>query len=111
MKYVVIIGDGMADRPIDEIGGLTVLQKAVSLTWTGLRLKALSVWSGLYRREDSRPDVAKPEHNGLRSGRILYGTTPLEAASMGIELGEDRCGLFAGNSVHSRAVALVRQLS
>ena len=30
MKYAVIIGDGMADRPMDETGGLTVLQKAVT---------------------------------------------------------------------------------
>jgi len=28
MKYVVLIGDGMADRPVEELKGLTVLQKA-----------------------------------------------------------------------------------
>ncbi|MEZ5334671.1 MAG: hypothetical protein R2741_05245 [Methanolobus sp.] len=28
MKYVVLIGDGMADEPLEEIGGMTVLQKA-----------------------------------------------------------------------------------
>ncbi|VAX27938.1 Predicted functional analog of homoserine kinase, partial [hydrothermal vent metagenome] len=26
MKYIVIIGDGMADRPIEELGGKTPLQ-------------------------------------------------------------------------------------
>ena len=39
MKYVVIIGDGMADRPIDEIGGLTVLQKAVTPNMDRLAVK------------------------------------------------------------------------
>ena len=28
MKYVVIVGDGMADRPLKELGGKTPLQKA-----------------------------------------------------------------------------------
>ncbi|PIX87648.1 MAG: phosphoglycerate mutase, partial [Nitrospirae bacterium CG_4_10_14_3_um_filter_44_29] len=28
MKYIVIIGDGMADRPLDELGGKTPLQAA-----------------------------------------------------------------------------------
>ena len=28
MKYVVIIGDGMADRPLNELGGKTPLQAA-----------------------------------------------------------------------------------
>ena len=28
MKYIVIVGDGMADRPLKELGGKTPLQKA-----------------------------------------------------------------------------------
>ena len=28
MKYIVILADGMADRPLEELGGLTVLEKA-----------------------------------------------------------------------------------
>ena len=28
MKYVVMIGDGMADRPLEELGGRTPLQTA-----------------------------------------------------------------------------------
>lgn len=35
MKYVVIIGDGMADRPMDDMGGLTVLQKQQRRIWIG----------------------------------------------------------------------------
>ena len=28
MKYIVVLGDGMADRPIEEIGGKTPLEYA-----------------------------------------------------------------------------------
>ena len=28
MKYLILVGDGMADEPIDELGGLTPLEKA-----------------------------------------------------------------------------------
>ena len=28
MKYILIIGDGMADNPVPELGGLTPLQYA-----------------------------------------------------------------------------------
>ena len=28
MKYLVMLGDGMADYPVDELGNLTPLQKA-----------------------------------------------------------------------------------
>ena len=28
MKYVVILGDGMADRPMEELGGMTPLEYA-----------------------------------------------------------------------------------
>ena len=28
MKYLIILGDGMADWPIDEFGGRTILQNA-----------------------------------------------------------------------------------
>jgi len=28
MKYIVLIGDGMADRPLKELGGQTPLQAA-----------------------------------------------------------------------------------
>ena len=30
MKYIVMIGDGMADRPVEELGGKTPLQKAAT---------------------------------------------------------------------------------
>jgi len=33
MKYVVVIGDGMADYPLEELKGKTPLQTAQSPIW------------------------------------------------------------------------------
>ena len=32
MKYVIVLGDGMADRPIEELGGKTPLEYASTPT-------------------------------------------------------------------------------
>ena len=31
MKYVIFLGDGMADDPQEELGGLTMLEKALNI--------------------------------------------------------------------------------
>ena len=37
MKYIIVLGDGMADEPIGELGGRTPLQAAdtPALEWLG----------------------------------------------------------------------------
>ena len=51
MKYIIVLGDGMADEPIGNLGGRTPLQaadtkipvcKGVRL-WTGWRLMVVAV--------------------------------------------------------------------
>ena len=39
MKYVVIIGDGMADRPLNELGGKTPYKRHLPRIWTSLPAK------------------------------------------------------------------------
>jgi 2,3-bisphosphoglycerate-independent phosphoglycerate mutase len=98
MKYAVIIGDGMADRPIPELGGLTVLQKAVTpnMDWLarrGTRGMVRTIPAGL----PPGSDVANLSIMGYDPEKYYTGRAPLEAASMGIELGADdvayRCNL------------------
>lgn len=59
MKYVLIVGDGMADYPIPELGNLTPLQKANT---PNLNAVAANGKNGLLRTvpEDLNPgsDVA-----------------------------------------------------
>ena len=33
MKYIVLLGDGMADYPVDELGGKTPLEAARTPIW------------------------------------------------------------------------------
>jgi 2,3-bisphosphoglycerate-independent phosphoglycerate mutase len=98
MKYVVIIGDGMADRPIKDLGWKTPLQKAFKPNMDKL------VRKGIIGRVRTIPpgfhpgsDVANLNILGYNPREFYSGRAPLEAASMGIMLKEDdvayRCNL------------------
>lgn len=98
MKYVVLIGDGMADRPIAELGGKTPLQAASTpnmdrLASIGLCGMANTVPSGY----DPGSDVANMSVLGYDPAEYYSGRAPLEAASMGVELSPEdvafRCNL------------------
>ncbi|MCK5526010.1 MAG: cofactor-independent phosphoglycerate mutase, partial [Candidatus Latescibacteria bacterium] len=99
MKYAILIGDGMADYPIDELGGKTPLEAAHTPNMDRIARHGVG---GLVRTipEGKAPgsDVANLEILGYDSMRVLTGRAPLEAASMGIELAEHevafRCNLI-----------------
>src|SRR3972149_6313225 len=88
MKYVVIVGDGMADRPIKELDGLTPLQKAFTpnmdkLAKDGMMGMVRTIPKGFHPGSD----VANLSIMGYNPADYYSGRAPLEAASMGIELG------------------------
>lgn len=100
MKYIVIIGDGMADRPLKELGGKTPLEVArkpnMDFIARGGRCGLLKTLS------DDTPlgsDIANLSILGY-DPREYYpgGRGPFEAASMGIGLEKDdiamRCNLI-----------------
>jgi 2,3-bisphosphoglycerate-independent phosphoglycerate mutase len=98
MKYVVLVGDGMADRPIDALGGRTPLQVAHiphmdQLAEAGRCGLARTVPAGL----PPGSDVANLSIFGYPPQRYYSGRAPLEAAAMGILLEEGeiafRCNL------------------
>ncbi len=99
MKYVVLIGDGMADEPLEELGNRTVLQKASTpnmdyVTLNGRAGLAQTVPDGLHPGSD----VANMSIIGYDPKKYYSGRSPLEAASMGVELAQDdvafRCNLI-----------------
>ncbi|MDK2835123.1 MAG: 2,3-bisphosphoglycerate-independent phosphoglycerate mutase, partial [Methanolobus sp.] len=99
MKYVVLIGDGMADEPLEELGGKTVLQKANTpnmdyIVRNGRAGLARTVPEGLHPGSD----VANMSIIGYDPKKYYSGRAPLEAASMGIKIGGDdvafRCNLI-----------------
>ncbi|MBF0505836.1 MAG: cofactor-independent phosphoglycerate mutase [Nitrospirae bacterium] len=87
MKYIVIIGDGMADRPVEELGGLTPLKKAETpnmdrLASGGTVGSVRTVPPGMHPGSD----VANLSILGYDPQRYYTGRAPLEAASIGVAL-------------------------
>lgn len=98
MKYIVILGDGMADTPVPELGNRTPLEAAEKPNMDRL---AQHGTVGLCKTiPDGMPlgsDTANLSVMGY-DPRVYYsGRSPLEAVSMGIPLEEDdvtfRCNL------------------
>ncbi|HYQ47885.1 MAG TPA: cofactor-independent phosphoglycerate mutase [Thermodesulfovibrionales bacterium] len=116
MKYVVIVGDGMADRPLAELGGKTPLEYAHTpnmdrLASTGILGSVRTV------PEDMHPgsDVANLSILGYAPAEYYSGRAPLEAASIGVELGETdvafRCNLVTLKFSTDRTSAIMEDYS
>lgn len=93
-----MIGDGMADRKLAELGGLTPLQKAFTPNMDKLaREGTLGVVRTVPEGSPPGSDVANLSIMGYDPARYYTGRAPLEAASMGVDLGEGdvafRCNL------------------
>lgn len=90
MKYVLLIGDGMGDWPIKELGGKTPLEAAPT---PNLDFMAANGALGLARTvpEGMAPgsDVAIMSLMGYYPKGTLSGRGPLEAASRGLTTGPD----------------------
>jgi len=97
-KYVILIGDGMADLPIDDLGGKTVLEKARTpamdhLSKLGELGRVLTIPEGF----PPGSDVANMSLIGYSPKEFYTGRGPLEAAAMGIQMNPEdvafRCNL------------------
>jgi len=98
MKYAVILGDGMADWPLDELGGKTPLDVANHPAMDQLAQQ------GAFGLVQTVPIGMKPGSDTANLSvfgydpKVYYsGRSPLEAASLGIPLAETdvtyRCNL------------------
>ena len=100
MKYVVLLGDGMADEPMDELGGKTPLEQARTPHMDELaRRGQLGLADTVPPGFPPGSDVANLSVFGYDPALCYSGRSPLEAASMGIELGPDDVA-FRLNLVH-----------
>jgi 2,3-bisphosphoglycerate-independent phosphoglycerate mutase len=98
MKYLILLGDGMADRPHSKLNGKTCLMAAKTLNLDQL---ATSGQVGMVRTiPDGFPpgsDVANLTVMGYDPRKYYTGRSPLEAASIGVKLEPDdiayRCNL------------------
>ncbi|MDH4226373.1 MAG: cofactor-independent phosphoglycerate mutase [Deltaproteobacteria bacterium] len=87
MKYAILIGDGMGDKPIASLGGKTVLEHAKT---PNMDFVAANGETGLYKSvpEGYPPgsDVASMSILGYDPRKYYSGRAPIEAASLGIKL-------------------------
>jgi 2,3-bisphosphoglycerate-independent phosphoglycerate mutase len=99
MKYIVVVGDGMADYPLEELGGKTPLQVAYTpnMDWIasdGRNGLLKTVPKGM----EPESDIAIMSILGYDPKKYHTGRGPLEAAGLGIKLGENdiafRCNLI-----------------
>lgn len=89
MKYILVIGDGMADMELDELGGMTPLEKASIPVMDGLAAKG--ILGSVINCPASLPpgsDTAILSIMGCDPLKYYSGRAPLEAAAQGIKLNE-----------------------
>ncbi len=98
MKYLLVLGDGMADEPLAGLSGMTPLEYADT---PNMDMIAREGASGMLRTipEGFEPgsDIANLSVLGYDPRRYYTGRGPLEAMSMGIPLRDDdvayRCNI------------------
>lgn len=88
MKYIVILGDGMADWKIPELGSKTCLEAAKTPNLDKIApLSEVGLCKTVPDGMKPGSDVANMSVMGFDPRRCYTGRSPLEAISMGIELG------------------------
>jgi len=98
MKYIIVVPDGMADWPIEELGNKTPLEAAHA---TNMDHIAKNGFSGLVQTIPDKmapgSDVGNLSLLGYDPAKNFTGRAPLEAANLNIELADDevvfRCNL------------------
>lgn len=87
MKYIVILGDGMADEPIEALGGKTPLDYAKTPTMDALS-KASEVGLVHTIPEGMSPgsDTANMSVLGYNPKKYYSGRSPLESLSIGVDM-------------------------
>src|ERR671916_27101 len=108
MKFIILQGDGMADYPLDVLGGKTPLEAArtPNMDWLATR-GVFGLAHVIPKGFPPGSDVGNMSIMGYDPAVYHTGRSPLEAASMGVSLGSKdiafRCNLvtFAGSGSNS----------
>ena len=99
MRHIIILGDGMADLPVERLGGKTLLQYAKKpmmdqLAKEGRCGRLITVPEGF----PPGSEVANTAILGYDLNKVYEGRGPLEAASIGYEMADDdfaiRCNII-----------------
>lgn len=98
MKYIVVLGDGMADEPIEELGGKTPLEYAKTSAMDALAKKSeLGMVATIPEGMSPGSDTANLAVLGYNPKEYYTGRSPLEALSIGVKMNDTeiaiRCNL------------------
>lgn len=87
MKYIVVLGDGMADEPIEALGGKTPLEAAETPVMDALA-KVSEIGLAHTIPEGMKPgsDTANLAVLGYNPKKYYTGRSPLEALSIGVPM-------------------------
>ncbi len=127
MKHLIILGDGMADHPIERLGGKTTLQYANT---PGMDFIARNGRTGrlstIPKGFQPGSEVANTAILGYDLNKVYEGRGPLEAASIGYDMEENdlalRCNIITlsngaiknhhgGHLTTEQGDALIRELN
>ena len=98
MKYIVILGDGMADEPLEALGGRTPLECAATPVMDALAGQGeLGLAKTVPASMKPGSDVANLAVLGYDPEKNYSGRSPLEALSVGVNMDADdvvfRCNI------------------
>ncbi len=99
MKYIVLIPDGMADYPVEELMGRTPLEAAKAPNMNRLAKEGkVGICQTVPEGMEPASDVANISILGYDPKKYYTGRGPLEAANMGVQIEEGdvafRCNLI-----------------
>lgn len=103
MKHIIILGDGMADHPVNRLGGKTLLQHA-DIPYIDMiaRKGRCGTLSTIPKGFLPGSEVANTAILGYDLNAVYEGRGPLEAASIGYEMRDDdlalRCNIITLNN-------------
>ena len=90
MKYIIVLGDGMADEPMEALGGKTPLEAANIPVMDELASKGqLGMVQNVPAGMAPGSDVANLSVLGYNPQKSYSGRSPLEALSVGVDMAED----------------------
>ena len=85
-KYIILVGDGMADYPLSELGGKTPLEEAETPYMDRIAACRMGLVRTIPEGMEPGSDVANLSLLGYDPRKYHTGRAPLEAASMGVTL-------------------------
>jgi 2,3-bisphosphoglycerate-independent phosphoglycerate mutase len=88
-KHVILVGDGMADYPLEALGGKTPLEAAETPNMDRIAMCRVGLAHTIPEGMEAGSDIANLALLGYDPGIYHSGRSPLEAAAMGVSLRPD----------------------